>query len=223
MKRKLWGGAVMAGGLVLLLSGCSTEKKVEFDDAAAAREAMDHAVVITMEANLVNASQSSNICADGKVAGFMKEEGFWDTKWNVSVGDELWFYMKYVADEPINDVEGVLSATTMGFYDSGDTCLGYAQERHSRTADGGYSDYYMVFLDGDGNETGYYAETDGSALYDADANVIATGTSSMRFFSDNCDFSIEMQEDCDAQLDFMYKLAMYKGLFDEVNDRYLNR
>lgn len=224
MKRKLLVGLAMAGSMVLLLSGCSAAKRtVEFDDAAAAKEAMDNATVIAMEGNLVNVNQTSNIWADGKVAGYMDVKGFWDTKWSITVDGELWFYMKYVTDEPINDVEGVFTGSTYGFYDSDDTCLGYAQKRSIQTADG-YSDDYLVFLDGEGNETGYYAEEDGTAMYDEDANVIATGTSSLHFFSEKCDFNIEMQEGYyDVQVDFMYKLAMYLMLYDDENQSYLDR
>lgn len=59
----------------------------------------------------------------------------------------------------------MISGTTYGYYDENDKCLGYAQSQCITTADGD-RDYYMVFLDADGNAKEYYSKEDGSVLYD---------------------------------------------------------
>lgn len=43
----------------------------------------------------------------------MKNTGFINLKWTVSVDDVDWFYLKIVTDEPINDVEGIVSGTNV--------------------------------------------------------------------------------------------------------------
>jgi hypothetical protein len=64
-------------------------------------------------------------------------------------------------------------------------------------------------------ENGYYA-------WDADGNVIATGDWGSDFFklslmNDDCHVQIDMAEDASTQMDFMDKMVMYLGLFDEAD------
>ena len=84
------------------------------------------------------------------IAGSIKETGFWNTKYTVTAGGEDWFYLGDPKDNFIYNLEGVNSGTTYAYYDMDDNCLGYAQTRIMET-DGLEHDWYIVFLDADGN------------------------------------------------------------------------
>ena len=165
-----------------------------------------------VKGELDEVNQQGDILADDKVAAYVIESGFFDTKWTVSVDGEDWFYVKYVTDEPVNNVDGVNSGSTYGYYDMDDNCLGYAQDRIIET-DALERDYYMVFLDAEGNpREDYLAEEKGRYLYDYDGNVIGEGYADMdSFFSDAC--HVEVQTD--TEMNFMDKFAMYMRLFFE--------
>ena len=206
--------------MLIILAGCSSAKDIEFSSADEAKDALNNAATIYVEGDLGNVNQEGNIKADDKVAAYLKEEGFFNSRWNVIIDGENWFYIKFVTDDPINDVEGVISGTTYGYYDENDKCLGYAQSQCITTADGD-RDYYMVFLDADGNAKEYYSKEDGSVLYDKDANVIAYGDAEKnRILSDKCHVKIDMEEDCDISVEFMDKMAMYILLYSDLDDAY---
>lgn len=206
--------------MCLLLAGCKpSADKIEFSDAASARDALNNAASIEVEGNLDAVLQSGNIRADGKVAAFLLEDGFWNSHWTVSVDGDLWFYIKYVTDEPINNIEGVNTGTTYGYYDGDDNCLGYVQQRLVDTPDGD-RDYYMVFLNADGSGKGLYAARNGQTLYSEDGSVLATGSNHTNFFSNNCQVYVDMEEGCDVQVDFMDKMAMYILQFRKMSERH---
>lgn len=208
--------------MVLLLSGCGGASALDFSDASEAKKALNNASVVYIAGKLENPNQTGDILADGKVAGYLKETGLFNTRWTISIDGKTWFYMKFVTDEPINDVEGEITATTYGYYDSDDNCLGYAQERVLET-ENVPRDYYLVFLDADGNPREYFAVEDGSSIYDYEGNKIGTGAaSSDSILTDKCHVEIETDEDSGIQVEFMDKMAMYIVLFKDLNDWYMD-
>lgn len=202
-------------GSLLLLTGCSFAAKLEYDSADAAKEALNTAETITFHCNLEDADAADNLRADGKVAGYVENKGIINNKWIVSVDDVTWFYVRSVTDEPINDVEGVNSGGTYGFYDSSDRCLGYAQEQVS---DEGY--WERVFLDENGNEKGYYANEECTVIYDADGNVLVRANGSRDLFGTFADIEI-VSEEGGRQIEFMDKMALLIKNYDELKQDYL--
>lgn len=202
-------------GSLLLLTGCSFAAKLEYDSADAAREALNTAQTVTFHCNLEDTDAADNLKADGRVAGYVENKGIINSKWIVSVDDVTWFYVRYVTDEAINDVEGVKSGSTYGFYDSNDQCLGYAQERVS---DEGY--WERVFLNADGSEKGYYANEDCTVIYDADGNVLVKAKGSRDLMGSFADIEI-VSEEGGRQIEFMDKLALLIHIYDDLKSDYL--
>lgn len=222
MKKGLMG--ILLAGSLVMLTGCAAAKKLEFDSVEAAKTAMNTASVIGIEGDsIADANRTENILADGKVAGFLEEQGFWNSKILVTLDSNTWLYMKYVTDEPVNkDREGVLTATTYGFYDAEDKCLGYLQEQLMET-DIFPRDYYYVFLDADGNPGEYLADEEGENVYDYDGNLICTASAQMdSIFGNDYSIKIRMEPGVDAEIDFMYKLGMSARLYYELNDWYVS-
>jgi len=217
MAKKFLKGLALICGIIMLLSGCGVSD-IAFSDEDSAKKALNSASNVYIEGNLANPCQSGNILADGQVAAYMKETGIFNTKWTITIGKNTWFYIKFVTDEPINDIEGVITATTYGYYDSNDNCLGYAQKRYIETVYG--DDYYIVFLDSQGNPKGYYSDEDGTVMYDYDGNILASGSADKNgIFTDKCHVEIDMEQS-DKQIDFMDKMAMYMGLFYDLDHIY---
>ena len=208
---------LLALAAALVLPGCG-EGPETISDAQEARNALDTAASIYFKGDLEEVNQKTDVQADGKVAGRMEESGLFNTKWTVTAGGESWFYMKFVTDEPINeDTEEYGTGNTFGFYDENDNCLGYAQKRFIPGGiDGNYYDYYY-FMDAEGNLKDYCMDETGRYFLDMDGNVIARAESDMDFGGKNCHIQIDMEEDCDAQIDFMDKMAMYYEQLDELN------
>ena len=219
MRKKFLKSLAVICGIIMLFSGCGVSD-IDFSDEDAAKKALNSAFNVYIEGNLANPCQSGNILADGQVAGYMKETGILDIKWTVSIGKNTWFYVKFVTDEPINNVEGVITGTTYGYYDSNDNCLGYAQKRYIETVYG--TDYYMVFLDAEGNPKGYYSDEYGKVMYDYDGNIIAFGSADKNgILTDKCHVEIDMEQS-DKQVDFMDKMIMYIKLFYNLESIYLD-
>lgn len=220
MKRKGFLKALLAGTVTLALSGCGASE-IAFSDAEAAKEALNTAGTIYLESNVRKVMQEADILADDQVAAYMQEKGIIDNKWIVSIEGKTWFYVKYVTDHPINDVEGINSGATYGYYDEEDTCLGYAQKR---LLDDGVNgrDYYMVYLDAEGNPKEYYSDEYGYYTYDYEGNLLASGTAEAAGFLNvhDCHVQITMEEGCGTPIDFMDKMAMYIGLFKEYGQWY---
>ena len=118
MKRKIqFGAAFISAVLLLAVTGCGSSKE-ELPPTEEGQEALQNASVLTMKGDLDDIVADSDIWADGQAAGHIQERGFWNTKYTISTGsDEPWFYLRYVTDEPINDVEGVVSGNTYGYKD----------------------------------------------------------------------------------------------------------
>ncbi len=208
MKRKMIIGLVLGAGL--MLAGCSDKASdIEYADADAAKEALNSASTVTlMEKDLDDATGAGDILADEKVAGYWYAGGFLDPTWTVSVDGKDWFYVKFVTDEPINDVEGVDSSTTYGYYDMDDNCLGYCQEQYIPVEDD-VSECYVMFLDADGNvREDYYASEGCYELYDYDDNVIASVEGNVNWFGGGGKVTFTMEDGVDQEVDIKDKVAM---------------
>ena len=218
MRNRMLKAVCAAGSLMLLLSGCNVASAIEYSSVDEAKEAINNAQVITIDSDLEDANPAGNIKADGKVAGYMENSGFLDIKWTVSIDGQTWFYVKFAPDEPAVNVEEILTATTYGYYDANDNCLGYAQKRVVDTPDGA-GGYYLIFMDTDGNPKEYYASPNGDILYDGEGSVIGTGESVGDWLGSNCYQQITMVEGNEVQVDFQDKVAMALCLYDELYER----
>lgn len=168
MKKKILS-LVLCLALLFCLCACDAESEnTATVDVATGQAMLESASTLSMSCNGHSINKRCNLIVDDQVAGMLQESGFFDSHWNISAGGEDWFYAKFVTDEWINDVEGVISATTYGFYDMSDNCLGYCQERVVN------GDYWFVFLDTEGNETGSYMNDDGNVVYSADGTMLGT-------------------------------------------------
>ena len=142
--------AVMWCILASVLIGCRNSNVESYASAEEAKQAMSQCRTFLVEGDLDEVNQEGNILADGKIAGRLKETGILNTKWTVSVDGKTWFWMKFVTDEPINNIDGVIAGTTYGYYDENNQCLGYAQKRLFEN-ENLEREYYLVFMDADGN------------------------------------------------------------------------
>ena len=223
MDRKIMAGIVMGAGLVF--TGCSMviPSQIEYPDADAAKEALNHATTVTfLTEDLEDADAMGNILADEKIAGYMSQSGLVNIKWTVNVDDQDWFYLKMVTDEPINDVEGVKTGSTYGYYDMDDNCLGYGQERVI-TPEGGEEAWYIQFLDADGNpKEDYYATEDGTMLLDSEGNVIARVDGSIDMTGSGCTINFVMEDGVDQEVDIKDKIVMTMPKFDKLKRYYLD-
>ena len=154
---------------VLCLGACNAGSANQMiADAATGQAMLNSASTWSIKCHGHSVNKRCDLVVDNQTAGQLQESGFFDAHWNILAGGEEWFYAKYVTGEWINNVEGVVSATTYGIYDMNDNCLGYCQER---VMDG---DYWYVFLNADGTERGLYMDENGSTIYSYDGTVLAT-------------------------------------------------
>ena len=215
--KERWRAFVGIFAAAYVLTGCGAiSSPIEYDSADAAKEALQSASVLAVECNLEDADPAGNLLADGKIAGFMKNTGFINLKWTVSVDDVDWFYLKIVTGEPINDVEGIVSGTTYGYYDMDDTCLGYSQEQ---VIDGAF---FMAFLDADGNRKDYLASEDGTVLFDSSFNVIGRAKGHHSILGSDCEITVTMEDGVTQEVDLKDKLAMTMPIYDEEKSWYLD-
>ena len=217
MNKKRYVQALAGAMSLLLLGGCGTVTSVDPSENAAVK-ALESASVVTFGGDLSEAYQYGKIFAGDQDCARLTEEGLLDTKWNIMIDGDLWFYAKIVTDQPINeDFDDVVTGSTYGYYDASETCLGYTQLRCMTLPDG-ERNFCLTFLTPEGEYKDYYAAEDGSWAADWDNNVIAHGTAERIFLGDSCEVKIEMEEGCDVQMDFMDKLGMYMWLFKDLRD-----
>ena len=126
-----------------------------------------------------------------------------------------------MTDEPINDVEGVISGNTYGYYDMNDNCLGYAQKQILET-DTLERDWYTVFMDADGKPKDYLADDDIMRIFDYDGNVIAMGSFSFGGFFHYDEYTIELKEEegSERKMDFGDKMCAFLRIRYKVNSDY---
>ena len=124
--------------------------------------------------------------------------------------------MKFVTDEPINNIDGVIAGTTYGYYDENNQCLGYAQKRLFEN-ENLEREYYLVFMDAAGNLKDYLAEERGEELYDYEGNQIGSGKAELKgYIGEKCYFEIDTETG--VSVDAVDKMAMYLQLFSKFNE-----
>lgn len=203
--------------LSLATVGCGedTPKAAESDQ----RELLNNASTLTVTGDLDDIVLDSDLTADGTVAGRIVERGFFNTKWTITSDGEPWFYISYPKEKWIYNMEGVNSGNTYGYYDMDDNCLGYAQEQllESDTLE---RDYYIVFLDAEGNIARDYLATEkGNYLMDFDGNKIGEGKAELEsFFSD--DYVVTVSADEGTEVDLKGKLALCIRLSNDFMSDY---
>jgi len=219
--KKMKKALCLMASILMIASFCGcddlelTETESEPVSTDESKEMLTNAQTLSFNYSSSSPSQKTDIKADGVKAGKMTEEGLFNVTWTVSIDDENWFYAKFVTDEPINDVEGVISATTYGAYDAEGNLLGYAQQQVIEPA-GKARDYYMVFLDADGNAKPYYSNEKGSVLWDYDGNVLAQGTSSIGILGSTID--IKTEDGVNVSIDPWDRIFMYIRVLDDLSD-----
>lgn len=208
--------AVMWCILASVLLGCRKSNVESYASAEEAKQAMSQCRTFLVEGDLDEVNQEGNILADGKIAGRLKETGILNTKWTVSVDGKTWFWMKFVTDEPINNIDGVIAGTTYGYYDENNQCLGYAQKRLFEN-ENLEREYYLVFMDADGNLKDYLAEERGEEFYDYEGNQIGSGKAELKgYIGEKCYFEIDTETG--VSVDAVDKMAMYLQLFSKFNE-----
>ena len=215
-RRKLVSAAMILCILAAMLSGCGKSDRESYASAEEAKQAMNQCRTFLVEGDLEAVNQEGDILADGKRAGRLKETGILNTKWTVSVDGKTWFSLKFVTDEPINNIDGVISGTTYGYYDENNQCLGYAQKRLFEN-ENLEREYYLIFMDADGNPKDYLAEEHGEELYDYEGNQIGSGKADLKgYIGEKCYFEIDT--DPGVSVDAVDKMAMYLQLFSKFNE-----
>ena len=215
-RRKLVSAAMILCILAAMLSGCGKSDRESYASAEEAKQAMNQCRTFVVEGDLEDVNQEGDILADGKRAGRLKETGILNTKWTVSVDGKTWFWIKFVTDEPINNIDGVIAGTTYGYYDENNRCLGYAQERLFEN-ENLEREYYLVFMDADGNPKDYLAEERGEELYDYEGNQIGSGKAELKgYIGEKCYFEIDTETG--VSVDAVDKMAMYLQLFSKFNE-----
>ena len=215
-RRKLVSAAMILCILASMLSGCGKSDRESYASAEEAKQAMNQCRTFVVEGDLEDVNQEGDILADGKRAGRLKETGILNTKWTVSVDGKTWFWIKFVTDEPINNIDGVIAGTTYGYYDENNRCLGYAQERLFEN-ENLEREYYLVFMDADGNPKDYLAEEHGKELYNYDGSQIGSGKADLKcYFLKEC--YTEIDTDPGVSVDAVDKMAMYLQLFSKFNE-----
>lgn len=215
-RRKLVSAAMILCILAAMLSGCGKSDRESYASAEEAKQAMNQCRTFVVEGDLEDVNQEGDILADGKRAGRLKETGILNTKWTVSVDGKTWFWIKFVTDEPINNIDGVIAGTTYGYYDENNQCLGYAQKRLFEN-ENLEREYYLVFMDADGNLKDYLAEERGEELYDYEGNQIGSGKADLKgYIGEKCYFEIDTEPD--VSVDAVDKMAMYLQLFSKFNE-----
>lgn len=219
--KKTLAGVLVACGMVML-TGCAVAKSLDFDSEEAAQNALDTASVVRFDGDdIKEVNQTGNIYADGKVAGFLQEEGFLNSQIIISMNDNTWMYQKIVEDEPSSEeLPGEAMGSAYGMFDANDNAVAYVQERLMET-DVFPRAFYLVFLDVDGNPTGYLADEEGKNVYDFDGNLVCTGSAQMNgVLGTDYNIEITMEPGTDAQIDFAYKLGLYAKLYYDLRSWY---
>ena len=94
--------------------------------------------------------------------------------------------------------------------------VGYAQKRLFEN-ENLEREYYLVFMDADGNLKDYLAEERGEELYDYEGNQIGSGKAELKdYIGEKCYFEIDTETG--VSVDAVDKMAMYLQLFSKFNE-----
>lgn len=208
---KKWRGILFAVMLCLMLLGCEESDGLQH---FASREERIQALngqgtFMIMDGDFEEANQAGYILVNGASAAWFRESGLLDTKWTVELEGKPWITVKYVTDGPVYEQEGVIAATTIGYYDENGNCLGYAQEQVVESGA-----YHWIFLDPDLSPTGLWATEDGKGLYNTEGTQLASGAAEYSYSSVLCSIAINCVGGQDVP--FFPKFAMYMELYDQA-------
>ena len=110
MKRYKRNLALLLAAVTAVLSaGCEIEE-VPRAAVEEERQVLEEASSLAYTGDLEDITLTSDLTADGVIAGSIKETGFWNTKYTVTAGGEDWFYLGDPKDNFIYNLEGVNSA-----------------------------------------------------------------------------------------------------------------
>lgn len=202
MKRKLTHSIMLTLLFIVLITGCTPRSDMSTDDILASLNGISS---LDTKCKADSMTPKDKILINESIVGLIKQTGLLNTKWTVSIQDTDLFYVKYVTNEEINDLENVISSTTFGCYDMNNTCLGYCQERV-------YTDknYCYVFLNPDYSEVGYYADDACDYLYSKD-NSEAEYTISYKItdhYFNKYDVNIVPTDSCTLKLPLQSKIFL---------------
>ncbi len=182
---------------------------------------------ISLTGDLDDVNTFSDVIADEKIAGYIKEGGLLNPKITYQVDGKDQFYIKYLTDGSVDD-ERYACSTTYAYYDMDDNVLGYAQERALFKGDNEW--YVMTFLDADKQMKNYYVEAkgastqnwavDGAAICNMDRKAVGEVKLDLtNIITDSFTVDMEMG-DAAEELSEMDRVAIYWHCVSEINDRY---
>lgn len=228
--------SIVFWALIALLStcmaGCGSEKeqfpKLEEQEA---RTAFGQSSNIRLTGDIDDVNTFSDVIADSKNVGEVKEHGFLNNRITYSVDGEDQFYIAfcdYDEEDKVVEDERYAISTTYTYYDMDGNRLGYAQDRALFKGDDEW--YVMVFLDTEGNMKNYYIEpyddwdhewADGGAgVYNMDREKVGEISLELTNVLTNS-FSIGMElGDAADELSEMDRVAIYWRCVNEMNDKY---
>ena len=110
MKRYKRNLAVLLTAVTAILSaGCEIEE-VPRAAVEEERQVLEEASSLAYTGDLEDITLTSDLMADGVIAGSIKETGFWNTKYTVTAGGEDWFYLGDPKDNFIYNLKASIPA-----------------------------------------------------------------------------------------------------------------
>ncbi|MCR5623191.1 MAG: hypothetical protein K6G18_15225 [Treponema sp.] len=178
-----------------------------------AREAFASSKNIRMKARKTAIHVSSDIEADGAVAGHATEKGFFDSSYVYSIDGEKQFCIRHVwTEDPAFANSDYNSGETEAYYDRDGSCLGYMQALYRQEGKG--PDF--LFFDARGNPKGYYIPGNswtqqGAVIYGRDGKKAGSiEVRRRRGLLMRYRISISLDEGAAAELSEMDRVAMLR-------------
>ena len=223
---------ILIATLAISMAGCGTTKdeypKLEGQEA---RTAFAQSSDIRLTGDIDDVNTFSDVIADGKNVGEVKEHGVINNQITYSVDGEDQFYIAFCdfdEEDKVVESDEYATSTTYTYYDMDGNRLGYAQMRALFQGDDEW--YVMVFLDAEGNMKNYYIEDyddwdhewaeNGAGVYNMDREKVGEISLDLTNFVTN-GFSIGMELNAAAdELSEMDRVAIYWRCVSEMNDKY---
>ncbi len=218
--------------LIILMAGCgSSDEQFPKLEGQEARTAFARSSNIQLTGDIDDVNTFSDVIADVKNVGELKEHGIFDHRITYSLDGVDQFYIAYCdydeEDKVVKD-ERYATSTTYTYYDMDGNRLGYAQDRALFKGDDEW--YVMVFLDTEGNMKNYYIEPyddwghewakGGAGVYNMNREKVGEISLKLTSIISN-GFSIEMElGDAADELSEMDRVAIYWRCVSEMNDSY---
>ena len=224
---------ILIATLAINMAGCgSAEDEFPKLKGQEARTVFDQSSDIRLTGDVDDVNTFSDVIADEKNVGEVKEHGFLNNRITYSVDGEDQFYIAFCdfdeEDKEVVESEEYATSTTYTYYDMDGKRLGYAQDRALFQGDDEW--YVMVFLDTEGNMKNYYIEPyddwghewakSGAGVYNMDREKVGEISLDLTNVISNS-FSIGMElNDAADELSEMDRVAIYWRCVSEMNDRY---